>query len=59
MTSPYHVVILGGCGSLGHHIVKKLFEAGSTNVTVLDVNISTNTVQGAKNIEGSIQNAED
>jgi sterol-4alpha-carboxylate 3-dehydrogenase (decarboxylating) len=55
----YYVVVLGGCGSVSHHIFKKLFEAGSTDVTVFDVNISSNIVQGAKNIKGSIQNAED
>lgn len=59
MASLDPVVVLGGCGSLGHHIVKKLFEAGSTDITVFDVNVSSNTVLGARYIKGSIQNAEE
>ncbi|KAH4926480.1 hypothetical protein HBI23_156550 [Parastagonospora nodorum] len=51
MASLYHVVVLGGCRSLGHQIVKKLFEAGSTDFTVSDVNTSNNTVQGGKYIK--------
>jgi sterol-4alpha-carboxylate 3-dehydrogenase (decarboxylating) len=58
MASLDPVVVLGGCGSLGHHIVKKLFEAGATDVTVFDVNISNNIVPNAKYIKGSIQSAE-
>ncbi|KAH7389488.1 hydroxysteroid dehydrogenase [Phaeosphaeria sp. MPI-PUGE-AT-0046c] len=53
------VIVLGGCGSLGHHIVRKLFEAGATDVTVFDVNISANIVEKAKYIKGSIQNADE
>lgn len=53
------VVVLGGCGSLGHHIVKKIFEAGSTDVTVFDINISSNVVERAKYIKGSIQSLDD
>jgi hypothetical protein len=34
MASLDPVVVLGGCGGLGHHIVKKLFEVGSTTVPV-------------------------
>jgi sterol-4alpha-carboxylate 3-dehydrogenase (decarboxylating) len=59
MSSLDPVVVLGGCGSLGHHIVKKLFEAGATNITVFDVNTSNNVVPYARCIEGSIRNSED
>jgi sterol-4alpha-carboxylate 3-dehydrogenase (decarboxylating) len=54
MASLDPVIVLGGCGSLGHHIVKKLFEAGSNNVTVYDVNISDNVHPRAKYVKGSI-----
>lgn len=59
MASLDPVIVLGGCGSLGHHIVKKLFEAGATDVTVFDVNITNNIVQNAKYVKGSIQSADD
>jgi sterol-4alpha-carboxylate 3-dehydrogenase (decarboxylating) len=54
MASLDPVIVLGGCGSLGHHIVKKLFEAGSTDITVYDVNISHNTVPRVNYVKGSI-----
>lgn len=53
------VIVLGGCGSLGHHIVRKLFEAGATDVTVYDVNVSAHVVDKAKYIKGSIQSGDD
>jgi sterol-4alpha-carboxylate 3-dehydrogenase (decarboxylating) len=59
MASLDPVVVLGGCGSLGHHIVKKLFEAGAKDVTVFDVNTKTNIVPNAKYVKGSIQNSDD
>jgi sterol-4alpha-carboxylate 3-dehydrogenase (decarboxylating) len=58
MASLDPVVVLGGCGSLGHTIVKKLFEAGATDVTVFDVNISNNVAPNAKYIKGSIQSSD-
>ena len=40
------VMVVGGYGSLGHHIVKKLLQAGAVNITVFDVNISKNVLLG-------------
>jgi sterol-4alpha-carboxylate 3-dehydrogenase (decarboxylating) len=53
------VVVLGGCGSLGHHIVKKVFEAGATDITVFDINIENNIIPNIKYVKGSIQSRND
>ena len=59
MASMEPIVVIGGCGSLGHHIVKQLFEAGATDVTVFDISTENNIVPRAKYIQGSIQNPDD
>ncbi|KAF2119851.1 C-3 sterol dehydrogenase/C-4 decarboxylase [Lophiotrema nucula] len=54
------VLVLGGCGFLGHHIVKLLLEAAdATQVTVFDLSIDSYQVEGAKYIPGSITSRED
>jgi len=59
MASIDPVLVVGGCGSLGHHIVNKLFEAGASDVTVFDLNITHNIIPKAKYVQGSIQNSQD
>lgn len=54
------VLILGGCGGLGHHIIKQLLETKkASDVTAFDINIDVNRVEGAKYIKGSIASEED
>jgi sterol-4alpha-carboxylate 3-dehydrogenase (decarboxylating) len=54
------VLVLGGCGFLGHHLVQKLLEADDvSHVTVFDVNISSQRREGARYIAGSINSRED
>lgn len=59
MASLEPVLVIGGCGSLGHHIVKQLLEAGASDVTTFDVNIEKNIFKNAKYIKGSIQSPHD
>ena len=54
------VLIFGGCGNLGHHIVQQLLESKEVrNVTVVDVRTDSNLVDGAKYIKGSVTSEED
>jgi sterol-4alpha-carboxylate 3-dehydrogenase (decarboxylating) len=56
------VFIIGGCGLLGHHIVKYLLESGdATNITVFDVSTKNNRYKHpkVKYITGSIASKED
>ncbi|KAF1948957.1 putative 3-beta hydroxysteroid dehydrogenase/isomerase family protein [Byssothecium circinans] len=54
------VLVVGGCGFLGHHIVRKLIQAGdASNVTVLDVKTDLYRIEGAHYISGSITSPED
>ena len=54
------VLVLGGCGSLGHHIVRQLLETGkASDVTAFDVRTEVNRVPGANYIEGSITSMRD
>jgi sterol-4alpha-carboxylate 3-dehydrogenase (decarboxylating) len=56
------VFVIGGCGLLGHHIVKFLLETGdATNITVFDVSTKHNRYEDPKveYITGSITSRED
>lgn len=54
------VLVLGGCGGLGHHIIKQLLETKkATDVTAFDIKVDANRVPGAKYIKGSIASKED
>ncbi|KKZ66209.1 hypothetical protein EMCG_08097 [[Emmonsia] crescens] len=54
------VVVIGGCGGLGHHIVKRLLEKkDASNITVFDLNIDRNVYPGVKYIRGSIASQDD
>ena len=54
------VLVIGGCGGLGHHIVKQLLENhGNTTVTVFDLRIDYNRTSGAEYIQGNLCRRED
>jgi sterol-4alpha-carboxylate 3-dehydrogenase (decarboxylating) len=54
------VLVLGGCGFLGHHIAKQaLLASDVAKVTVLDVDTSKNRIDGVDYIKGSITSKED
>jgi sterol-4alpha-carboxylate 3-dehydrogenase (decarboxylating) len=54
------VLVLGGCGALGYHIIKQLLDTKkASDVTSLDIRIDVNRVPGAKYIKGSIASEED
>jgi sterol-4alpha-carboxylate 3-dehydrogenase (decarboxylating) len=54
------VLVLGGCGFLGHHIVQMLLDADDTSqVTAFDLNIELYRQKGAHYIAGSITSRED
>jgi sterol-4alpha-carboxylate 3-dehydrogenase (decarboxylating) len=54
------VLVIGGCGLLGHHIVKKLLEANNTSkIIVLDVATANNRIAGVEYVTGSITSPED
>lgn len=54
------VLVIGGCGGLGHTIVKQLLEKGdASNVTVFDIEMKRNVLDGARYIKGSIGSKED
>ncbi|KAK2858451.1 hypothetical protein FQN49_004720 [Arthroderma sp. PD_2] len=54
------VLVIGGCGGLGHTIIKQLLEKGdSSDITALDITIKHNIVPGAKYIEGSFSSPVD
>lgn len=49
------VLVLGGGGFLGHHIVQRLLEADDVSqVTVLDLDTDSYSVESARYIKGSI-----
>ncbi|KAF2875745.1 hydroxysteroid dehydrogenase [Massariosphaeria phaeospora] len=53
-------LVIGGSGLLGHHIVKKLFEANKTiHIVVLDIATTQNRVDGVTYVIGSITSAND
>jgi len=54
------VLVLGGCGFLGHHIVQKLLEANDVSqVTVFDLRTNSQRQEGAEYIAGSITSRDD
>ncbi|PVI08699.1 C-3 sterol dehydrogenase/C-4 decarboxylase [Periconia macrospinosa] len=54
------VLVIGGCGGLGHHIVKQLLEEGhATNITVFDKNTSRNRIEKINYITGDLGSSED
>ncbi|KAF3481965.1 C-3 sterol dehydrogenase/C-4 decarboxylase [Arthroderma uncinatum] len=54
------VLVIGGCGGLGHHIVKRLLEKqDASNITVFDLNIDRNVYPGVKYTRGSLASRED
>ena len=53
------VLVLGGCGGLGHHIVQQLLDTKkASDVTAFDIR-DVNRVPGAKYVQGSIASKED
>jgi len=54
------VLVIGGCGLLGHHIVNKVIESGhSSKVVVLDVSTEKNRINEVDYITGSITSKDD
>jgi sterol-4alpha-carboxylate 3-dehydrogenase (decarboxylating) len=54
------VLVLGGCGALGHHIIKQLLETKKAfNITAFDIRTDINRVSGAKYVQGSITSESD
>jgi len=51
-----NVLIIGGCGLLGHHIVRHLLENGtaSENIIVFDINTKENRYPNVTYIEGDL-----
>lgn len=59
MSSLDPTLVVGGCGSLGHHIVRKLLESGATNITVFDITVDNNVFPGVNYVKGSIESFRD
>lgn len=54
------VLVLGGCGGLGHRIITQLLETKkATDFTAFDIQTDANRVPGAKYIKGSITSEKD
>lgn len=54
------VLVLGGCGGLGYHIIKQLPDTGKVfDVTSFDIQTDVNRVQGDKYIRGGITSEND
>ncbi|KAK2839357.1 hypothetical protein FQN49_006221 [Arthroderma sp. PD_2] len=54
------VLVIGGCGGLGHTVIKQLLENGhATDITVFDVSTKRNNIDGVKYIQGSISSLDD
>lgn len=51
------VLVIGGCGFLGHHIVQQLLALPSTTVSVLDLRTTRNRVPGVNYYDGDITSA--
>ncbi|KAI4161581.1 MAG: hypothetical protein LQ342_004722 [Letrouitia transgressa] len=49
-----NVLVVGGCGFLGHHIVRELLDGYSANVSVLDLRTTHNRIPGVSYHDGDI-----
>ena len=54
-----NVLVVGGCGFLGHHIVKLLLESKSSNISVLDLRTTRNRFPGVSYYDGNITSSPD
>ena len=53
-------LVIGGCGGLGFHIVTQLLQSGeAVDVTVLDIEVERNRVEGARYVKGSVSSHQD
>lgn len=48
------VLVIGGCGFLGHHIVSQLHESYSAEISVLDLRTDRNRISSASYYDGDI-----
>lgn len=48
------VLVIGGCGFLGHHIVSQLLEPSTAQISVLDLRTTQNRLQGATYYDADI-----
>ncbi len=48
------VLVIGGCGFLGHHIVSQLLEPSTAKISVLDLRTTHNRLQGANYYDADI-----
>ncbi|KAK0510845.1 hypothetical protein JMJ35_006397 [Cladonia borealis] len=48
------VLVIGGCGFLGHHIVSQLLEPSTAQISVLDLRTTKNRLQGATYYDADI-----
>ena len=54
------VLVIGGCGGLGFHIVTQLFHSGdATAITILDIQTDRNRVDSARYVKGSVSSYDD
>lgn len=51
------VLVVGGCGFLGHHIVSQLLQKGCTKISVIDLNTGRNRLLSVQYFDGDITNA--
>ncbi|MCJ1360242.1 MAG: erg26, C-3 sterol dehydrogenase [Icmadophila ericetorum] len=54
-----NVLVIGGCGFLGHHIVKLLLESKSSKISVLDLRTTRNRFPGVTYYNGDITSSTD
>ena len=55
---PNSVLVIGGCGFLGRHIVSQLLEPSTAKVSVLDLRTTNNRLPGASYHDADITSAE-
>jgi sterol-4alpha-carboxylate 3-dehydrogenase (decarboxylating) len=54
------VLIIGGCGCLGHHITQQLLHSGdASSITVFDINIQNNRLENVTYIQGDLSSSSD
>ncbi|MCJ1447642.1 MAG: erg26, C-3 sterol dehydrogenase [Stictis urceolatum] len=54
-----NVLVIGGCGFLGHHIVQQLLDSGSSSISVLDLRTTRNRLSGVTYYNGDITSSDD